>query len=60
VNTGPDGIRFLLVSGKPLREPVAWHSADFGASTAVVALALEDDTKCLVLAYGAEVEALAR
>ena len=22
---GEDGIRFLLVSGKPLEEPVAWH-----------------------------------
>jgi redox-sensitive bicupin YhaK (pirin superfamily) len=25
VQAGPEGIRFLLVSGKPLREPVAWH-----------------------------------
>ena len=25
VTSGPDGIRFLLVSGKPLEEPVAWH-----------------------------------
>ena len=25
VEAGEDGIRFLLVSGKPLREPVAWH-----------------------------------
>jgi hypothetical protein len=25
VQAGGDGIRFLLVSGKPLREPVAWH-----------------------------------
>jgi redox-sensitive bicupin YhaK (pirin superfamily) len=25
VQAGDDGIRFLLVSGKPLREPVAWH-----------------------------------
>ena len=25
VNAGPHGIRFLLVSGKPLKEPVAWH-----------------------------------
>ena len=25
VQAGPDGIRFLLVSGKPLQEPVAWH-----------------------------------
>jgi quercetin 2,3-dioxygenase len=24
VQAGPDGIRFLLVSGKPLEEPVAW------------------------------------
>jgi redox-sensitive bicupin YhaK (pirin superfamily) len=25
VQAGPEGIRFLLVSGRPLREPVAWH-----------------------------------
>ena len=25
VEAGPEGIRFLLVSGKPLNEPVAWH-----------------------------------
>jgi redox-sensitive bicupin YhaK (pirin superfamily) len=25
VHAGDEGIRFLLVSGKPLREPVAWR-----------------------------------
>lgn len=25
VRAGPDGIRFLLISGAPIREPVAWH-----------------------------------
>ena len=25
VQAGPEGMRFLLVSGKPLEEPVAWH-----------------------------------
>jgi redox-sensitive bicupin YhaK (pirin superfamily) len=25
VQAGPDGIRFLLVSRKPLKEPVAWY-----------------------------------
>lgn len=25
VHAGPEGIRFLLVSGKPLEEPVAWY-----------------------------------
>jgi hypothetical protein len=25
VQAGPEGIRFLLVSGRPLREPVAWY-----------------------------------
>ncbi len=25
VQAGDDGIRFLLISGKPLEEPVAWH-----------------------------------
>ncbi|NDH91159.1 MAG: pirin family protein, partial [Flavobacteriia bacterium] len=22
---GPEGIRFLLISGAPIQEPVAWH-----------------------------------
>lgn len=25
VTAGPEGVRFLLVSGQPIREPVAWH-----------------------------------
>jgi len=25
VQAGPEGVRFLLVSGKPIQEPVAWH-----------------------------------
>lgn len=25
VDAGPNGIRFLLISGRPLQEPVAWH-----------------------------------
>jgi redox-sensitive bicupin YhaK (pirin superfamily) len=25
VQAGPDGIRFLLVAGRPIEEPVAWH-----------------------------------
>jgi redox-sensitive bicupin YhaK (pirin superfamily) len=25
VQAGEEGVRFLLVSGKPLREPIAWH-----------------------------------
>jgi redox-sensitive bicupin YhaK (pirin superfamily) len=25
VQAGPEGIRFLLVSGQPLEEPVAWR-----------------------------------
>ena len=25
VRAGPDGMRFLLVSGRPIKEPVAWH-----------------------------------
>ncbi|MEC7587172.1 MAG: pirin-like C-terminal cupin domain-containing protein, partial [Pseudomonadota bacterium] len=25
VTSGEHGVRFLLVSGAPLREPVAWH-----------------------------------
>ena len=25
MQAGDEGIRFLLVSGKPIEEPVAWH-----------------------------------
>jgi len=25
VQAGDDGVRFLLISGAPLQEPVAWH-----------------------------------
>ncbi len=25
VQAGPEGVRFLLVAGRPIREPVAWH-----------------------------------
>ena len=25
VQAGDDGLRFLIVSGAPIREPVAWH-----------------------------------
>ena len=25
VTAGPEGVRFLLVAGRPLQEPVAWH-----------------------------------
>jgi len=25
VQAGEAGVRFLLISGKPIREPVAWH-----------------------------------
>ena len=25
VQAGPEGVRFLLISGTPIEEPVAWH-----------------------------------
>jgi len=25
VQAGPEGVRFLLVAGRPIQEPVAWH-----------------------------------
>ena len=25
VQAGEEGVRFLLVSGRPIKEPVAWH-----------------------------------
>jgi redox-sensitive bicupin YhaK (pirin superfamily) len=25
IQAGQDGVRFLLIAGRPLQEPVAWH-----------------------------------
>jgi redox-sensitive bicupin YhaK (pirin superfamily) len=42
VTAGPDGVRFLLVSGAPLQEPVAWHGPIVMNTKAEVVQAFED------------------
>ena len=42
VQAGPDGIRFLLVSGKPLEEPVAWYGPIVMNTQAQLQQAIED------------------
>ena len=42
VQAGPEGVRFLLVSGKPLGEPVAWHGPIVMNTQAEIRQALRD------------------
>jgi redox-sensitive bicupin YhaK (pirin superfamily) len=42
VQAGPDGIRFLLVSGRPLEEPVAWYGPIVMNTEAQLQQAFED------------------
>jgi redox-sensitive bicupin YhaK (pirin superfamily) len=42
VNAGPEGVRFLLVSGRPLEEPVAWHGPIVMNTQAEIRQALRD------------------
>ncbi|AHC14752.1 pirin family protein [Salinispira pacifica] len=42
VRAGEDGIRFLLVSGQPLKEPVAWHGPIVMNSQGEIRQALSD------------------
>jgi redox-sensitive bicupin YhaK (pirin superfamily) len=42
VQAGPEGIRFLLVSGRPLGEPVAWHGPIVMNSRQEILQAMED------------------
>ena len=42
VQAGPEGIRFLLVSGKPLGEPVAWHGPIVMNTQAEIRQAISD------------------
>jgi redox-sensitive bicupin YhaK (pirin superfamily) len=42
VQAGDDGIRFLLVSGRPIEEPVAWHGPIVMNTRAELVQAMED------------------
>ena len=42
VNSGENGVRFLLVSGKPIKEPVAWHGPIVMNTQAEINQALKD------------------
>ena len=42
VQAGDEGIRFLLVSGKPIQEPVAWHGSIVMNTRAEILQAMED------------------
>jgi redox-sensitive bicupin YhaK (pirin superfamily) len=45
VQAGPEGIRFLLVSGKPLEEPVAWYGPIVMNTKAELQTAIEEFRK---------------
>ena len=42
VQTGDEGVRFLLVSGKPIEEPVAWHGPIVMNTRAEIQQAMQD------------------
>ncbi|QYK40879.1 MAG: pirin family protein [Paracoccaceae bacterium] len=42
VTAGPQGIRFLLISGQPLQEPVAWHGPIVMNTKAEIEQAMRD------------------
>lgn len=42
VQAGPEGMRFLLVSGRPLKEPVAWHGPIVMNTQAELMQAMQD------------------
>ena len=42
VTAGPEGVRFLLVSGQPLAEPVAWHGPIVMNTQGEIRRALQD------------------
>ena len=52
VQAGPEGIRFLLVSGKPLEEPVAWRGPIVMNTQDQLRQAFEELDRLLALAVG--------
>ena len=42
VESGDEGVRFLLVSGRPLREPIAWHGPIVMNTQAEIRQAIQD------------------
>ncbi len=42
VQAGPEGMRFLLISGRPIQEPVAWHGPIVMNTRAELQQALQD------------------
>ena len=42
VTAGPDGVRFLLVAGRPIQEPVAWHGPIVMNTRAELMQAMQD------------------
>jgi redox-sensitive bicupin YhaK (pirin superfamily) len=42
VQAGDEGVRFLLVSGRPLREPISWHGPIVMNTQAEIRQALTD------------------
>ncbi len=42
VQAGPDGVRFLLISGAPIEEPVAWHGPIVMNTEAEIRQAMRD------------------
>ncbi|MGR3342901.1 MAG: pirin family protein [Paracoccaceae bacterium] len=42
VRAGPEGMRFLLVAGRPIKEPVAWHGPIVMNTRAEVVTAMQD------------------
>jgi hypothetical protein len=42
VQAGPEGVRFLLVAGRPIQEPVAWHGPIVMNTRAELVQAVQD------------------